>query len=139
MRHAIIASAAVVLIAGAGSYGWLAGSAPGPIGGTTTSAGETPKLEQARAFAAADDAPRIPMGRLIVITPPPEPEITTGSVNPTAKPDQAAKAVKAPKQARKPKATARKQVLPQQNPDSPTATPLVATVASPTGAVSGAE
>jgi hypothetical protein len=139
MRHAIIASAVTVLMAGAGTYGWVVGSAPSLIGGTTTSAVEATKLEEVRLFAAADDAPRTPIGHVIAGSPAAEPEITTGSVNPTAKPGQAAKAATARKQTRKPKAVARKQAQPRPDPNSPPPAPAVVTMASPSGATSVAD
>ena len=135
MRQAIIASAVAVLIAGAGTYVLVVGSASSPISEPKTNAVERSRLEESRPSAALDDVPRTRIGNLIIISPTLDPDIVTGSVNPTAKPGQAAKAAKA----QKPKAAARKQAQPRRQPNSPADAPAVVTMANPSGAISGAE
>jgi hypothetical protein len=114
MRRAIIVSATVGFIAGgtaiygllgAGStaiYGLLDGYTPSPTSGPITAAVETSKSDRAGLFDGPDEEPRVRIGNLIIL-PPSEPDIVTGSVKPTAKPGQAAKKAKprkpAPKQA----------------------------------------
>jgi hypothetical protein len=100
MRLAIIASAAIALIAGGTAiygtiYGLLDGSAPSP---EPTSSVEASKPDRAGLFAASDDVPRVRIGDLIIL-PPSEPDIVTGSINP----GQSAKKAKQRKQTQTPK------------------------------------
>jgi hypothetical protein len=126
MRLAIIVSAVIGLIAGGTAiYGLLDEYAPSPTSELTTSVAETSKSDRAGLFDASDEAPRVRIGDLIIL-PPFEPEILTGSVKPTAKPGQAKKAkprkqTQTPKPAPAANAAARKPApaQPQSNP-SPT-------------------
>ena len=135
MRNAIIVSV-VVVIAGTAIYRLVDGSTPFPTGQTKPITVETPRLDEVRLVAASPDGPRVPLGNLIIIRPPPEPDIVTGSVKP-AKLGQAAKAkTQTPPQAKQSNAPARKQAQPRRLPNSPTtdavtmATPFVATSAA---------
>jgi hypothetical protein len=130
MRRAIIVSAVIGLIAGGtaiygvlgggGSaiYGLLDGYTPSPTSELKTTTVETSKSDRAGLFDASDEVPRVQIGNLVIL-PPFEPDIVTGSVKPTAKPGQAAKKAKprkpAPKQAQAANAAASKPATPPQS------------------------
>ena len=102
---------------------------------------EAPRLDEVHLAAASPDGPRVPLGNLIIIRPPPEPDIVTGSVKrTTAKRGQAAKAKtqkQAPPQAYPSNAPARKQAQPRRRPNAPTTDAM--TMATPFIGVSTAE
>ena len=84
MRHAFIASAIAVLLAGgAALYHFVAPNTPPQAGVAKTSVADTTRLDEIRPFAASD---RVKLGELIIIKPPQlEPDIVTGSVKRKAK------------------------------------------------------